>query len=94
MRFALLACASLLIAGCAGAGAETLVRGTPPLDRSPAAALSADDFAAGTFTAHDGTTVPYRLLAPAQVDPGRPYPLGLQFPGSGPPAFFVSAPSP
>jgi hypothetical protein len=40
MRFVLLACA-VLLAGCARDAAETLVRGTPPLDRSPAAALSA-----------------------------------------------------
>jgi len=83
MRFALLACASLLIAACAGDAAETLVRGTPPLDRSPAAALSADDFVAGAFTGSDGTTLPYRLLAPVRVEPGRRYPLVVQFHGSG-----------
>ena len=59
------------------------MRGTPPLDRSPAAALSADDFVAGTFTASDGTTLPYRLLAPAHIEPGRRYPLVVQFHGSG-----------
>ena len=83
MRFVLLACAALLFAGCASDAAETLVRGTPPLDRSPATALSADDFAAGTFTACDGTTLPYRLLAPAHIEPGRRYPLVVQFHGSG-----------
>lgn len=82
MRFILLACAALL-AGCARDAGETLVRGTPPLDRSPAAALSADDFVAGRFTAADGTTLPYRLLAPAQLQPGRRYPLVVQFHGSG-----------
>ena len=82
MRFVVLACVALL-AGCAGNAGETLVRGTPPLDRSPAAALSADDFAAGTFTASDGTTLPYRLLAPARIEPGRRYPLVVQFHGSG-----------
>ena len=83
MRFLLLACAALLLAGCASDAGETLVRGTPPLDRSPAAALSADDFAAGTFTARDGTTLPYRLLAPERMEPGRRYPLVVQFHGSG-----------
>ena len=82
MRFVVLACVALM-AGCAGNAGETLVRGTPPLDRSPAAALSADDFAAGTFTASDGTTLPYRLLAPARIEPGRRYPLVVQFHGSG-----------
>ena len=83
MRFALLACVALLFPGCASDAGELLVRGTPPLDRSPAAALSADDFAAGTFTARDGTTLPYRLLAPAPIEPGRRYPLVVQFHGSG-----------
>ena len=83
MRFLPLACAALLLAGCASDAGETLVRGTPPLDRSPAAALSADDFVAATFTARDGTTLPYRLLAPVRVEPGRRYPLVVQFHGSG-----------
>ena len=83
MRVLLLASAALLLAGCASDASETLVRGTPPLDRSPAAALSADDFAAGTFTARDGTTLPYRLLSPTQIEPGRRYPLVVQFHGSG-----------
>ena len=83
MRFALFACVALLLAGCARDAGETLVRGTPPLDRSPAAALSADDFVAGTFTASDGTTLGYRLLAPARIEPGRRYPLVVQFHGSG-----------
>lgn len=83
MRFALLACAALLLAGCARDAAESLVRGTPPLDRSPAAAISADDFVAGTFTARDGTTLPYRLLSPAHIEPGQRYPLVVQFHGSG-----------
>jgi predicted peptidase len=82
MRFVVLACVALL-AGCAGNAGETLVRGTPPLDRSPAAAISADDFVAGSFTARDGTTLPYRLLTPAHIEPGRRYPLIVQFHGSG-----------
>ena len=82
MRFVVLACVALL-AGCIGNAGETLVRGTPPLDRSPAAAISADDFEAGSFTARDGTTLPYRLLAPARIEPGRRYPLVVQFHGSG-----------
>jgi len=83
MRFLSLACAAFLLAGCASDAGETLVRGTPPLDRSPAAALSAEDFVAGSFVASDGTTLPYRLLSPAQIEPGRRYPLVVQFHGSG-----------
>ena len=83
MRLLPLACAALLLAGCASDAGETLVRGTPPLDRSPAAAISADDFSAGRFTARDGTTLPYRLLSPAHIEPGRRYPLVVQFHGSG-----------
>ena len=82
MRLVVLACVALL-AGCVGMTGETLVRGTPPLDRSLAAGISADDFEAGTFTASDGTTLPYRLLAPARIEPGRRYPVVVQFHGSG-----------
>lgn len=83
MRVVLLACVTLLLTGCAGGTGETLVRGTPALDRSPAAAISADAFVAGSFTARDGTTLPYRLLVPVHIEPGRRYPLVVQFHGSG-----------
>ena len=83
MRFGLLACAALLLSSCTRDAGELLVRGTPPLDRSVAAAISVDDFAAGSFTARNGTTLPYRLLVPARLEPGRRYPLVVQFHGSG-----------
>ena len=50
---------------------------------STAASITADDFASGSFTASDGTVLPYRLLAPASMEPGRRYPLVVQFHGSG-----------
>lgn len=83
MRCAQLAGAVLLLAACANDAGETLVRGTPPLDRSPAMGITAEDFTAGTFVARDGTTLPYRLLAPTRIEPGHRYPLVVQFHGSG-----------
>lgn len=83
MRFATLACACALLVGCAGHAGVDIVRDAPPLDRRPAAAITADLFSAGRFTASNGTVLPYRLLAPASVQPGRRYPLVVQFHGSG-----------
>ncbi|RZA19472.1 MAG: hypothetical protein EOP93_08630 [Lysobacteraceae bacterium] len=83
MRLGLLACVCALLAACAGTPGVRLVRGTPALDRTPAAALGADDFTAGSFTAADGTVLPYRLLAPERIEPGQRYPLVVQFHGSG-----------
>lgn len=40
-------------------------------------------FEAATFTAPDGTTVPYRLLRPASIEPGVTYPLVVVLHGSG-----------
>ena len=82
MRLAALACVCALLAGCAQGGVD-IVRDVPPLDRTPAASITADDFASGSFTASDGTVLPYRLLAPASMEPGRRYPLVVQFHGSG-----------
>ncbi len=42
-----------------------------------------DQFAAGRFMASDGTPLPYRLLKPAVMEPGRTYPLVLQLHASG-----------
>lgn len=82
MRRALLTCACILLAACTAPAGVRIVRDAPPLDRTLAAAITADDFSAGRFTASDGTVLPYRLLAPASVQPGRRYPLVVQFHGS------------
>lgn len=82
IRRALAACLCLMLAACAAAPVER-VRGMPPLDRSQVAGVSIDAFAAGTFTASDGTVLPYRLLAPSALEAGRRYPLVVQFHGSG-----------
>ena len=71
------------LAACATTGGVDVVRGVLPLDRSATRGLTADDFRAGVFTADDGTTLPYRLLAPARLEPGRRYPLVVQFHNSG-----------
>ncbi len=76
-----LACAALV--ACASPGAVEIVRDAPPLDRSLVARITADDFAAAAFTSADGTTLPYRLLAPQRIEPGRRYPLVVQFHNSG-----------
>lgn len=72
----------LALAGCAAAPVER-IQGMPPLDRSAVADASVDAFAAGLFTSPEGITLPYRLLAPATLEPGRRYPLVVQFHGSG-----------
>lgn len=83
-RIALIAGACVALAGCVATqtGPE-IVRGMPPLDRSPVAAIGADDFTAGRFEAGNGIVLPYRLLAPSPLEPGRPYPLVVQFHNSG-----------
>lgn len=40
-------------------------------------------FSSGQFVAADGTTLAYRLLSPATMEPGRRYPLVLQLHSSG-----------
>lgn len=48
------------------------------MESVPAAA-----FEAATFTAADGTLLPYRLLRPSHIERGRTYPLIVLFHGSG-----------
>ncbi len=81
-HMALFAATALLVACATGTGVE-IVRGTPAIDRSVVAPVADTTFAAGDFTARDGTRLPYRLLAPASIEPGRRYPLVVQFHGSG-----------
>ena len=81
-RAALVAVACIALAACAAAPVE-IVRGMAPLERAAVAGTSVDDFVAASFTATDGTVLRYRLLAPATPEPGRRYPLVVQFHGSG-----------
>ena len=53
------------------------------LTLSFAALACAEDFAPRTFTAADGATLGYRLLAPQTVEPGKKYPLVLFLHGAG-----------
>jgi poly(3-hydroxybutyrate) depolymerase/lysophospholipase L1-like esterase len=46
-------------------------------------AVRGDDFEARTFAAADGGKLPYRLLTPANIEPGKKYPLVLFFHGAG-----------
>jgi len=82
MPRASIAVACLLLAACAGAPVAP-VRGVAPLERSAVAGVALDAFAAGAFTAADGTVLRYRLLVPPRLEPGRRYPLVVQFHGSG-----------
>lgn len=90
MRIALPA-VLLLIATVA---CSTSLRVVPPNDAATTAALQAkvsemsrsiavDDFEAAIFTTSNGVTIPYRLLRPREVAPGRMYPLVVIFHGSG-----------
>lgn len=97
MRLSLALLALLLTAGCATTpptsaprSADPLVPMLSPADSAEAAAtiaeieaLPADLFAASSFTDSDGTTLPYRVLAPATVEPGVRYPLVVVFHGAG-----------
>lgn len=72
----------IALAGCATVPVDR-IQGMAPLDRSAVADASVNAFTAGTFTSPEGVVLPYRLLAPARLEPGRRYPLVVQFHGSG-----------
>ncbi len=44
---------------------------------------SGDDFQARSFSAADGSTLPYRMLEPANIEPGKKYPLVVFLHGAG-----------
>ena len=45
--------------------------------------MRGDDFEARVFSAADGATLPYRLLQPAAIEPGKKYPLVIFLHGAG-----------
>jgi predicted peptidase len=80
----LLACiAPVLAAGATRAPADETVRGVPPIDRSVVAAVDVDAFAAHDSMGRDGNFLRYRLLVPERLEPGKRYPLVVQFHSSG-----------
>src|ERR1022692_3397230 len=46
-------------------------------------AARGDDFEARVFSATDGAKLPYRLLQPANIEPGKKYPLVVLLHGAG-----------
>lgn len=79
---ALLMC--LALAACAPASAtHAPVTGVGPLAADAVATVDTELFARGSFTAADGTVLPYRILPPRHVRAGQRYPLVLQFHSSG-----------
>ncbi|MQP74449.1 hypothetical protein CQ393_00885 [Stenotrophomonas sp. MYb238] len=86
MRKMIVALACLCALFAAGAQASPPVEhvaGVAPLARDAFASIDADQFDADTFTAADGTTLPYRVLRPSHLEGGETYPLVVQFHGSG-----------
>ena len=74
----------LLAAGCVQASSPIEhVAGIAPMAADVSASVDAGQFDAGTFTASDGTVLPYRVLRPSRLQEGRSYPLVVQFHGSG-----------
>jgi predicted peptidase len=92
-RMAVASLIALLAAGACVHGVPDR-RIVPPPDAATRAVLDArvrelmrsvpvDTYEPGTFTAAGGTTIPYRLLRPAELAAGRKAPLVVLFHGSG-----------
>ena len=80
MAFVVLAALS----GCAHHMARhEVINGAAPMARDVVSSVEPGLFAQHTFTASDGTVLPYRLLAPLNPESGVHYPLVLQLHGSG-----------
>lgn len=76
--------ALLAAAGCASrANPPRLIAAPDPPLAEIRSSVPLTDFEAGTFAAGGGIVLPYRLLRPRQVEPGRTYPLVVIFHGSG-----------
>jgi predicted peptidase len=71
------------LGACASQPTVERVAGVAAIDRRQVAQLDTSVFASGQFTAADGSTLSYRLLSPATIEPGRRYPLVLQLHSSG-----------
>ena len=79
-------CVSALLmslSACASQPTVERITGTPALDRSKVAQLDTSVFTSGQLVAADGTSLSYRLLSPATIEPGKRYPLVLQLHSSG-----------
>ncbi|WMJ68078.1 prolyl oligopeptidase family serine peptidase [Stenotrophomonas sp. 24(2023)] len=80
-----------LALGMAGALATAAHAATPISHITDVGALAPDAMAAvdetvfdaARFTARDGSSVPYRVLPPQRIEPGRRYPLVIQLHSSG-----------
>lgn len=81
--FTFLLCAAL--AGCATTSRphHALIDNATPLARDIFDAVSPAQFESASFTSSRGTVVPYRLLRPSRLSPGKIYPLVVQLHGSG-----------
>ena len=69
--------------GAAASATNAPVTGVGPLAADAVATVDTELFARGSFTAADGTVLPYRILPPRHVRAGQRYPLVLQFHSSG-----------
>lgn len=90
LAFAVVGCAQTPLAPAPQPEAVRLVPMLTGADSAAAAAtigeieaLPADLFDAGTFRGRDGVALPYRLMPPSAVEPGRRYPLVVVFHGAG-----------
>lgn len=87
MKNFLLPFVAVLVAACSGSAlqpsANEVVRGAVPLPRDVVASVDPDVFGKGSFTASNGTVLPYRVLTPLGMVAGVRYPLVLQLHGSG-----------
>lgn len=72
------------LGGCAHDMARhEVIEGAAPMARDVVSSVEPGLFAQSTFTASNGTVLPYRVLAPLKPEPGVRYPLVLQLHGSG-----------
>ncbi|XHS78558.1 dienelactone hydrolase family protein [Burkholderiaceae bacterium UC74_6] len=74
----------LVLASCAiDTRWQQVVNDPTPLGRDIFKTVALDEFESGNFESARGTYLPYRLLRPSKLIPGRTYPLVVQLHGSG-----------